>query len=62
MIATLRRLRIGDTAALDLRRGSSLLHINVVLPGYDRPRVRLVDAATVTPEQRARRSRWLTGW
>ena len=62
LLTTLRRLRVGDTASVVLRRRGSLLHIDVVLRGYSRPRARLVDAPAVTAEQRARRARWLAGW
>jgi len=37
------------------------VHVRLVLGGYDRPRVRLVDMPTVTPDQRMRRDRWLRG-
>ena len=62
LFATLRRLRVGDTAALDLRRAGKSFHVNVILGGYDRPRARLVDLSAVTPQQRSARARWLQGW
>jgi predicted metalloprotease with PDZ domain len=62
LFAPLRRLRAGDTASLTLRRSGVPVHIDVILRGYDRPRARLVDQPVVTPEQRARRTRWLGGW
>ena len=61
LLAPLRRLRLGDTASLDVRRAGARVHVRLVLGGYDRPRVRLVDMPTVTPDQRMRRDRWLRG-
>ena len=62
LLAALRRLRVGDTVSLDVRRRGAAAHVNVILRGYDRPRVRLVDMKTITPEQRQRRARWLDGY
>jgi len=62
LLATLRPLHAGDTVSLDLRRNGKPVHVDMILRGYDRPRVRLVDVANVTPEQRSRRARWLGGW
>jgi predicted metalloprotease with PDZ domain len=58
----LQALRIGDTALVDIRRGGVLMRIRAPATGYARPRVRFVDTPNVTPEQRARRMRWLAGW
>jgi predicted metalloprotease with PDZ domain len=62
LFATLRRLRVGDAASLNLRRSGAPVHIDMILRGYDRPRVRLVDLPIVTAEQRAKRARWIGGW
>jgi len=35
--------------------------VAVAVTGYKRPRVGFVDAADVSPEQRARRQAWLVG-
>jgi predicted metalloprotease with PDZ domain len=61
LFATLRRLHVGDTASLSLRRSGAPVHIDMILRGYDRPRVRLVDLPIVTAQQRARRARWIGG-
>jgi predicted metalloprotease with PDZ domain len=58
----LQALSIGDTVLVDIRRGSVATRIRVPVVGYLRPRVRFVDVSDVTPEQRARRVRWLAGW
>ena len=62
LFAMLRRLRVGDTVALDVRRAGMRVRANVVLRGYDRPRARLVDMSTVTTDERSRRKLWLAGW
>jgi predicted metalloprotease with PDZ domain len=62
LLAALRRLRVGDTVSLDVRRHGAAAHVNVILRGYESPRVRLVDTKTIAPEQRQRRARWLDGW
>jgi predicted metalloprotease with PDZ domain len=62
LLGVLRRLRVGDTAAVDVRRGGASVHFDVAVRGFDRPRARLVDAPSPTAEQLARRARWLAGW
>jgi predicted metalloprotease with PDZ domain len=58
----LRALRIGDSVAVEVRRGDPVQRIRVVVAGYDRPRVRIVEAPGASREQLARRARWLSGW
>ena len=60
--AALDALRIGDTAAVDIRRAGVPMRIHAPVLGYARPRVRFLEAPDVTSEQRARRVRWLAGW
>ena len=60
--AALEALRIGDTAAVDIRRAGVPMRIHAPVLGYTRPRVRFPEAPNVTSEQRARRVRWLAGW
>jgi hypothetical protein len=55
-------LRIGDTAAVDIRRAGVPMRIHAPVLGYARPRVQFLEAPNVTSEQRARRLRWLAGW
>jgi len=62
MLAVLRRLRVGDTASLVLRRSGAPVHVDMILRGYDRARARLVELPIVTAEQRAKRARWIGGW
>jgi predicted metalloprotease with PDZ domain len=59
---TLNSLRAGDTAVVDVRRDGRPTRIRVFVTGYVIPRVRVVELAHVTDEQRARRRRWLAGW
>jgi predicted metalloprotease with PDZ domain len=62
LLRTMRALHVGDTMQVDVRRAGALVHLAVVLSGYERPRVRLVDVPDVMREQRARRARWMGGW
>jgi predicted metalloprotease with PDZ domain len=57
-----RGMAVGDSLTMNVRRDGVPIHIATVMSGYDRPRVRLVDLAAVTPEQQSRRTRWLSGW
>ncbi len=61
LAATLHGLHIGDRATVDIRRGGQPMRVTVAVTGYNRPRVGFVDAADVSPEQRARRQAWLVG-
>jgi predicted metalloprotease with PDZ domain len=58
----LRALRVGDSADVTVLRDGERRNVRVAITGYRRPRARLVDAQTITGEQRARRERWLAGW
>ena len=58
----LRAFRVGDTAAVDIRRDGAATHLRVPIAGYTSPRVRFVDADSVSTDQRSRRERWLAGW
>ena len=61
LAAALHGLHIGDRATVDIRRGGQPMRVAVAVTGYKRPRVGFVDAADVSPEQRARRQAWLVG-
>jgi predicted metalloprotease with PDZ domain len=61
LAAALRDLHIGDRVTVDIRRGGQPMRVAVAVTGYTRPRVRIVDAADVIPEQGARRQAWLVG-
>jgi predicted metalloprotease with PDZ domain len=54
------QLHIGDTARVEVMRNGVALRLSVVINGYDRPRVRLVEIAGATSEQLRLRAQWLT--
>jgi len=54
------QLHIGDTASVEVMRNGVALRLSVVINGYDRPRVRLVEIADATSEQLRLRAQWLT--
>jgi predicted metalloprotease with PDZ domain len=60
--SALRALRVGDSADVTVLRDGERRTFRVAITGYRRPQARLVDAQTITGEQRARRERWLAGW
>ena len=60
------RIRVDDpegTSAIpvEIERQGQRVRMSVSVSGYRRARVRLTDAATVTPAERARRDAWLKG-
>ena len=55
------RLRIGDTAALEVRRPSGAWRTAVVVAGYERPVVRLEEIPGATERQRTVRAEWIAG-
>ncbi len=61
LYSALRRLGVGDTARVVIRRGSVSRQIAVPVTGYTRPHIQFVDAEGATTEQRERRARWLAG-
>jgi predicted metalloprotease with PDZ domain len=58
----LNTLRIGDSAAIAVRRGGAEHHVRFVVTGYDRLRVRIVEDSAASQLQVKRRARWLAGW
>jgi predicted metalloprotease with PDZ domain len=58
----LRSLRVGESLTVAVRRGDQPMRFASVVRTYQRPRVRLLDLDQITPEQRERRARWLSGW
>ncbi|HLQ68682.1 MAG TPA: hypothetical protein VK124_04085 [Gemmatimonadales bacterium] len=46
---------------MEIRRDERPLTITLAVSGYTRPRVRFVDAADVTAEQRSRQQEWFAG-
>jgi predicted metalloprotease with PDZ domain len=54
-------LRVGQTVVVEIRRAGKPMQISVPVTGYVLPRMRFVDVEGVTPEQRARRERWMEG-
>jgi predicted metalloprotease with PDZ domain len=55
----MRTIKLGDVFPVSIVRGQTTSLVNVRVTGYDRVRVRIVDAPDVTPAQRERRRLWL---
>jgi predicted metalloprotease with PDZ domain len=53
-------LHIGDTARVEVRRDGVTSPVLVLITGYDRPTVRIVEIADATAAQLRLRARWLT--
>jgi predicted metalloprotease with PDZ domain len=54
------KLRIGDTARVEIMRNGALSQVSISINGYDRPIVRIVEIADATREQLRLRTQWLT--
>jgi len=54
------KLRLGETARVEVRRDGVASQVLVSVKGYDRPAVRIVEIAGATPAQLRLRARWLT--
>ena len=59
MRAVLTRAQIGDTLAFEVRREAGPFRTTVKVAGFDRPRVRLLNAADPRPEQVRLREQWM---
>jgi S1-C subfamily serine protease len=57
--AWVNKLRIGDTARVEVSRDGAVSKVAVVISGYDRPVVKLEEIAAATPKQERLRARWL---
>jgi predicted metalloprotease with PDZ domain len=55
----LRTIKLGDVVPVSIVRRQTPSVVNVRVTGYDRVRVRIVDAPDATPAQRERRRLWL---
>ena len=55
----IRDVKLGDVVPVDRIVGGKRSQVTVRVTGYDRPRVRIVDAPNITPAQVERRRRWL---
>ena len=55
----LRSVKVGDVVPVEVVRGDAATRIDVKVTGYGHARVRIVDAADVTPLERKRRDAWL---
>lgn len=53
------KLRVGDTASVEVARDGGTSKVNVLITGYDRPTVKLEEIADATSEQKTLRTRWL---
>jgi predicted metalloprotease with PDZ domain len=56
-----RAVKLGDVVPVSITRGGTPSVVNVRVTGYDRPRVRIIEAPDATAAQRERRRLWLTG-
>jgi predicted metalloprotease with PDZ domain len=56
-----RTVKLGDVVPVSISRGGTLSVVDVRVTGYDRPRVRIIEAPDATAAQRERRRHWLTG-
>jgi predicted metalloprotease with PDZ domain len=54
------KLHIGDIARVEVMRNGVVSQMSVLINGYDRPTVRIVETADATPEQLRLRTQWLT--
>ena len=55
-----RAVKLGDVVPVSITRGGTPSVVNVRVTGYDRPRVRIIEAPDATLAQRERRRSWLT--
>ena len=55
------KLKIGDTVRVEVARDGAVSNVAVVVTGYDRPTVKIVEIANATPTQRRLRMQWVTG-
>ena len=55
------RLRIGDTARIDVRQSSGKKSVMVAVTGFDRPVVRVVADAGASARQQRLRNEWMVG-
>jgi predicted metalloprotease with PDZ domain len=53
------KLRMGDTARVEVARAGVVSKVTVVITGYDRPVVKLEEDAAATLQQKQLRARWL---
>lgn len=53
------RLQIGQTARVGVTRNGSASIVEVPIVGYDRPKVRIEEVSSATPEQLRLRAQWL---
>jgi predicted metalloprotease with PDZ domain len=55
------RARVGDTVRVEVTRPSGASRTNVVMAGYSRPVVRIVEVPGATERQRTLRAAWISG-
>jgi predicted metalloprotease with PDZ domain len=53
------KLRVGDTASVEVARDGGKSRVSVAIAGYDRPVVKLEEIAGATSEQKRLRAQWL---
>jgi predicted metalloprotease with PDZ domain len=54
------KLRVADTARVEVARDGAVSKVTVVISGYDRPVVKIEEAAAATAEQKRLRTRWMS--
>jgi predicted metalloprotease with PDZ domain len=54
------KLRLGDTAQVEVMRNGTVSRVAVSINGYERPTVRIVEIADATTAQQKLRTQWLT--
>jgi predicted metalloprotease with PDZ domain len=54
------KLHVGDTARVEVMRNGVVSQKSVLIKGYDRPTVKIVEVADATPAQLKLRTQWLT--
>lgn len=53
------KLRVGDTASVEVARDGGTSKVSLVITGYDRPTVKIEEIADASSEQRKLRAQWL---
>jgi predicted metalloprotease with PDZ domain len=55
----IRSVKLGNVVPVDILRNGSATRLTVKVEGYDRTRVRIMDAPEITPLEQKRRQAWL---
>ena len=60
LLPKLIRARMGSTASVEVSRDGIVSKVQLVITGYDRPVVKLVEIADATSAQKKLQDKWLT--